>query len=134
MIFSFASWVICVSIGCRHPFIKYWQPELAKTTATCSLPHPGNERQRSVNCFSCCIFGNQPIELIFMFRMELLTAQIGKNQIHQRQNTNSKLIDIASCEACQIISLVVGNVILISYYSYTPKSRALIEPMDGPAG
>jgi hypothetical protein len=25
-IFSFASWLIYVPLGCRHPFIKYWQP------------------------------------------------------------------------------------------------------------
>jgi hypothetical protein len=29
-IFGFASWLIYVLIGCRHPFIKYWQPLLAK--------------------------------------------------------------------------------------------------------
>ena len=68
-----------VPIGCRHPFIKYWQPLLAETTKTCSLPHPENERQQSVNSFSCCIFGNQGIALIFAFIKELLTALIGKN-------------------------------------------------------
>jgi hypothetical protein len=36
-IFSFESWLIYVPIGCRHPFIKYWQPLLAKTTVKCSL-------------------------------------------------------------------------------------------------
>jgi len=45
-IFSFKSWVIYFPIGCRHPFIKYWQPLLAQTTATCSLPHPENECQQ----------------------------------------------------------------------------------------
>jgi len=29
-IFSFASLVIYVPIGCRHPFMKYWQPSLEK--------------------------------------------------------------------------------------------------------
>jgi len=47
--FSFATWVIYVSIGCRHPFVRYWQPLLQKATATCSLPHPENEHQRSGN-------------------------------------------------------------------------------------
>jgi hypothetical protein len=84
IILSFASWPIYVSIGCRHLFIKYWQPLLAKTTAKCSLPHPEYERQRSVNSFSCCIVGNQVIALIFAFIMELLTAIIGKNTIYQR--------------------------------------------------
>jgi hypothetical protein len=50
-IFSIASWVSYVPIGCSHPFMRYWQPLVAKTTATCSLRHPENERQRSVNDF-----------------------------------------------------------------------------------
>jgi len=77
MIISFPSWVIYVPIGCIHPFIKYWHPLLAKSTAKCSLPHPENERQRSGNSFSCCIFGNEVIALIFTFITELLTASIG---------------------------------------------------------
>jgi len=36
--FSFVFWVIDVLIGRRNSFIQYWQPLLAKTTATCSLP------------------------------------------------------------------------------------------------
>jgi hypothetical protein len=44
-IFSFASGVSYVPIGCRHPFMRYWQPLLAKTTAKYSLQHPENERQ-----------------------------------------------------------------------------------------
>jgi len=47
---------------------------------------------------------------------------------------NFKLLDIGSGNACKIISLVVENAILISYYSHTPKTRALIESMDGPSG
>jgi len=77
-IFSFASWLIYVPIGCIHPFIKYWQPLLAKTTAQCSLLHPENERQRSLNNFNCRLCGNQVIALIVAFITELLTAIIGK--------------------------------------------------------
>jgi len=50
-IFSFASRASYIPIGCRHPFMRYWQPLMAKTTATCSLRHPENERQWSVNDF-----------------------------------------------------------------------------------
>jgi len=84
MICSLDSWVIYFLIGCSHPFIKNWQPLLAKTTATCSLPQPQNERQRSVNSFSCCIFGNQGIALISAFITELSTAVIDKNPMYQR--------------------------------------------------
>jgi len=76
--FHFASWVIFYLIGCRHPFMRYWQPLLAKTTATCSRPHPENERQRSVNRFRSCIFGNQDIAWIFAVITQLLTAILGK--------------------------------------------------------
>ena len=57
-IFTFASSLIHLPIGCRHPFIKYWQPLLAKTTATCSLPHPENERQPSFNNVYLRMLGN----------------------------------------------------------------------------
>jgi hypothetical protein len=82
-IFSFTSWLIYIPIGCRHPFIHYWQPLLAKTTAKCSLPHRQNERQPSVTSYSFCIFGNQGIAQIFAFITEVLTAMIGKNTIYQ---------------------------------------------------
>jgi hypothetical protein len=80
---SVSSWPIYVPIGCRHPSIKYWHPLLAKTTAKCSLLYPENECHWSVNSFSCCIFVNQVIVLIFTFITELLTAIIGKNPIYQ---------------------------------------------------
>jgi len=57
-LFSFASWVIYVPIGCRHQFLWYCQPSLGKTKATCSLPHPKNERQWSVNNFQVRILRN----------------------------------------------------------------------------
>jgi len=133
-IFNLESWLICFLIGCRHPFIKYWQPLLAKTTTACSLPHSENERQWSVNSFSCCIVRNQGITLISAFIMELFSSVVDKNTMYQRYNTDSKFIDIASCKAWKYISLVVENVILIRYYSHTPKARALIECMAGPTG
>ena len=114
-IFNLTSWVIHVPIGCGDSSIRYWQPLLAKATATCSLPHSGNERQPSVNSFSCCIFGNQGIARIVAFITELLTAVIGKNTICQRSNTDSKLIDSARCKACKNILFVVENAILIRY-------------------
>jgi hypothetical protein len=43
IIFSCAFWIIYILIGYRHPFIRYWLPLLAKTTATSSVPHPENE-------------------------------------------------------------------------------------------
>ena len=51
-----------------------------------------------------------------MFRTELLTALIGKHTLYQSYNTVSKSIDLASCQACKNILLVVENAILIRYY------------------
>jgi hypothetical protein len=56
-IVDFASWVIDVLAGCRHPLIRYWQPLLAKTQGTWSLRRPENERQRCVNNFMPHILG-----------------------------------------------------------------------------
>jgi len=46
---------------------------------------------------------------------ELLTTFIAKNTMHNRKNTDSKLIEIASCTACKHVSLVVENTILVRY-------------------
>jgi len=84
----------------------YWQNQ--QRHAPCRI------LKMSVNRFSCCIFGNQGIVLIFAFIPELLTAVIGKYTMYQRLNTDCKLIDIASCKASKNISLVdVENVSLI---------------------
>jgi len=115
-IFSLASGEIYVPIGCRHPVMRYWQPVPAKTTATCSLPHPENEHQWSINSFGGCIFGNQDIALILAFITELLTTLIAKNTIYQRYNPDSKLLDIGCCKVCKNRLLVVENVILIRHY------------------
>jgi len=46
---------------------------------------------------------------------ELLTPFIAKNTMYNRKNTDSKLIEIASCTACKHISLVDKNMILVIY-------------------
>jgi len=81
-IFSFASEVSYIPIGCGYPFMKYWQLLLAKTTATCALRHPENEHQRSANSFKTCIFRNQGIAQIVACITVLLTALLGKNTIY----------------------------------------------------
>jgi len=96
-ILGFAASVGYVPIGCRHPFMRYWQPSLAKTTATCFLRHPENERQRSVNSFRTCTFRNQGIARIFVCITVLSTALLRKNTLYRRWNTDTKLIDIANC-------------------------------------
>jgi len=85
MMFGFASLVIYVPIGCRYSFINNWQPLLAKTTATCSLLHPENECQWSINSICCCILGNQGIALIFVFIKELI------DRLYREEYTLSKV-------------------------------------------
>jgi len=81
-IFSLASWVIYVPIGCRHPFMRYSLPSDAKTTATCPLLNPENKCQWSINCFRSCVFGNEGNAQILVHTTALLTALIGKNTIY----------------------------------------------------
>jgi len=131
--FSFVSWVCYVPIGCRHPFMRYWQPLLAKTTATCSLRRPENERQQSVNSSRTCIFRNQGVVQIFACITVSLTTLLGKNNIYWRWNTDTKLINIANCSTSKSTLMVAENAILISYYQHTANTRAIYESIDGPA-
>jgi len=68
--------------------------------------------------------------LIFEFITELSTAVVDKNTMYQRYNTDSTVIDFASCKASTTISLVVENTILMRYYSHTANARALFEYLD----
>ena len=61
---------------------------------------------------------------MFAFIPDSFTALIGKNKMLQKYNTDSKIINIASCKACKNISLVVENVILIQYYYHSAKQVA----------
>jgi len=133
-IFSFASCVSYIPIGWGHPFMRYWQPLLAKTTATCSLRHPENEHQQSVNSFRACIFRNQGLAWNISCITVLLTASLGKNTIYRRWNTNTKLIDITSFSISKSTLLVAVNTILIRYYWQLANLRSLYESIDGPAG
>jgi len=82
--FSFACGVSYVPIGCGYPFMRYWKPLQAKTSATCSLRNPEKERQWSVNSSRTCIFRNQGIARIFQCITVLFTALLGKNTIYRR--------------------------------------------------
>jgi hypothetical protein len=82
MMFSFASWVNYVPIGCRHPYTGSWQPLMAKRTATCSLGYPDNEHQLNVDSLRTCIVGKQCIAWIFACITVLLTALLGKNTVY----------------------------------------------------
>jgi len=116
MIFGLASWVSYVRIGCRHPFMRYWQPLLAKLTGTWFLRHPENERQRSVNIWSTWIIRNHGIAQSFACITVSLTALLGKNTIYRMWNKDTKLFDIATCPTSKNTLLVAGNAILIGYY------------------
>jgi allantoicase len=83
-IFSFASGVCYIPIGVSHPFTRYWQPLLAKTTVTGSLRHPENERQQRVNSYRTCIFRDEGIARNFACITVILTALLDKNTIYRR--------------------------------------------------
>jgi len=106
----------------------------AKTSATCSLQHPENERQLGINSARTSISRNQGIAWIFPSITVLLTTLLGKNTIYRRWNTDTKLLDIANCSTSKSTLLVAENAILIRYYWHSANSTALYESIDGPAG
>jgi len=112
-LFTFTCGVSYVPIGWGHPFIRYWQSLLGKTTGTWSLLHAENEHQRSVNSFRTWIFRNQGIAWNFACITVLLIAKLGKNTIYRRWNINTKLIDIANCSIRKSTLMVTVSVILI---------------------
>jgi hypothetical protein len=84
IILSFASWIIYVPIVCRHPFMRYWHPLLAKTIGKYSLPHPENDRPQNVTSFSGCRFDIHVIARIVVFMKVFFIALSGKHTIYQR--------------------------------------------------
>ena len=113
--------------------MRYWQSLVAKATAKCSLQHPENEHQWSVNSFRTCILRNPGIACIFACITVLLTALLDKNTIYWRWNTDTKLIDIANCSTSKSWFMVAANLILTRYYQHTANTKALYESIYGPA-
>jgi len=68
---------------------------------------------------------------IFEHIEELLTTLISRIIIDQRKNTDSKIIDIATCQTCKHKSLAVESTIFISHYYQTAKSKTSYESIDG---
>jgi hypothetical protein len=69
---------------------------------------------------------------IFMHIPELFTSLISKNTIYHKNNTGSKLINIANCITCKNTLLVAESTILIRYYYQTAKTSVSCESIDGP--
>jgi len=55
---GFVCMVVTQHVGSCDAQPIYWHPLLAEETVTCSLPHAGNEHQRSVNDFQLGILSN----------------------------------------------------------------------------
>jgi len=67
--------------------MRYWQLPGAEATATCSLLHSENERQRSVNYFCADVCGIRGTARIFEHITELFTDLIGTMMIYQKNFT-----------------------------------------------
>jgi len=101
---------------------------------THTLPHHETERQRSVNTIWFCILGNQGFLCIGAPITELLTTSLAKNATGRRQNTYSKIINVADCKTSKKRSLAVKYQILIMFNYPTAKTRTLYKSTDGPSG
>jgi hypothetical protein len=56
------------------------------------------DSQPSVNNIWSCILGNQGFGWINEFITELLTVSIAQNAKYKRENTHSKIINVANCK------------------------------------
>jgi hypothetical protein len=65
---------------------------------------------------------------------ELLTASLAKNAMGRRQNTYSKIINVADCKTSKKRSSAVKYLILIMFNYSTAKTRTLYKSTDTPAG
>jgi len=101
---------------------------------THTLPHHETERQRSVNNIWSCILRNQGFLRIGAPITKLLTTSLAKNATGRRQNTYSKIINVADCKTSKKRSLAVKYLILIMFNYPTAKTRTLYKSTDGPAG
>ena len=98
------------------------------------LPHHETEHQRSINNIWSCILGNQGFLRIGAPITELLTTCLAKNATGRRQNTYSKIINVADCKTSKKRSLAVKYLILIMFNYPTAKTRTVYKSTDGPAG
>ena len=78
--------------------------------------------------------GNQGFLRIGTPITELVTASIAKNATDRRQNTYSKIINIADCKTSKKRSLAVKYLILTMFNYPTAKTSILYKSTDGPAG
>jgi len=100
---------------------------------THTLPHHETECQWSVNSIWSCILGNQGFLRIGAPITKLLTTSLAKNAMGRRQNTYSKIINVADCKTSKKRSLAVKYLILIMFNYPTAKTRTLYKSTDGPA-
>jgi hypothetical protein len=80
MIFGYASWVTQVAIGCSRSKMRHWLPSQSTVVALCSLTHPENEHQWSVNYSQFCIYGNWKVIWPLLSITNLLAACFGKTK------------------------------------------------------
>jgi hypothetical protein len=98
------------------------------------LTHHETERQWSVNNIRSCILGNQGFLRIGVPITNLLTTSLAKNATGRRQNTYSKIINVADSKTSKKRSLAVKYLILIKFNYSTANIRTLYKSRDGPAG
>jgi len=110
------------------------QPLHLKQCIAHTLPHHETQRQHSVNNIWSCILGNQGFVRMNALITELLTASMAKYATYRRQNTYSKIINVADCKTSKKRLLAAEYLVLIIYNYPTTKTRTLYKSTDGPAG
>ena len=91
------------------------QPFHLKQGFSHTLPHHETERQQSVKNIWSCILGNEGFVRMDALITELLTASMAKYATYRRQNTYSKIINVADCKTSKKILLAAEYLVLIIY-------------------
>jgi len=78
-----------------------------------TLPYLETERQQTFNNIWFCILGNQGFVHMNALITELLTASIAKDATYRRQNTYSKIINVADCKTSKKRLLAAKYLVLI---------------------
>jgi len=101
---------------------------------THTLPYHETARQQSVSNLWSCILGNQGLVRMNALIPALLTTSMAKYAMYRRQNTYSKIINVADSKTSKKRLLTAEYLVSIIYNYATAKTKTVYKSTDGHAG